>query len=168
MKNTLRLSLLATVIVLATVLAMQAAAARSHGDAVAFEATFKETNESITNRIADLGVFQLINRGTGNVHGLGDASIMLSATQDRTVQPCGPGSWTNAAVRRIVLPGGVLILRELVYICQSSSGPVGTGTWIADGASSNGIFAGARGVGKVTIVLATGTATLSGGLTLNH
>jgi len=130
------------------------------------EATFTETNASITNRIADLGVFQLINTGTGTVDGLGSATLTLSATQDRTVHPCGAGSWTNAAVRRIVLADGVLVVRELVYICQTNSGPRGTGTWEVDGASSTGIFADARGRGDITIVIPTGTATLSGRLNL--
>ena len=53
------------------------------------EATFTETNVSVTNRVADLGVFQLINTGTGTVEGLGSATLMLSATQDRSVHPCG-------------------------------------------------------------------------------
>jgi hypothetical protein len=130
------------------------------------EATFTETNVSVTNRIADLGVFQLINTGTGTVEGLGSATLMLSATQDRSVHPCGAGSWTNAAVRRIVLGDGVLVVRELVHICPTESGPRGTGTWEVDGASSTGIFAGARGSGDVTIVIPTSTATLSGRLNL--
>ena len=130
------------------------------------EATFTESNVSVTNRIADLGVFQLINTGTGTVEGLGGATLMLSATQDRSVHPCGTGSWTNAAVRRIVLGDGVLVVRELVHICPTDSGPRGTGTWEVDGASSTGIFAGARGSGDVTIVIPTSTATLSGRLNL--
>jgi hypothetical protein len=130
------------------------------------EATFTETNVSITNRIADLGVFQLINTGTGTVEGFGSATLMLSATQDRSVHPCGAGSWTNAAVRRIVLDDGVLVVRELVYICPTDSGPRGTGTWEVDGASSTGVFAGARGSGDVTIVIPTSTSTLSGKLNL--
>jgi hypothetical protein len=130
------------------------------------EATFTETNASTTNRIADLGVFQLINTGTGTVEGFGSATLMLSATQDRSVHPCGPGSSTNAAIRRIVLADGVLVLRELVHVCPTSSGPIGTGTWQVDGASSTGIFAGAGGSGDVTIVIATGTATVSGKLNL--
>ena len=130
------------------------------------EATFTETNVSITNRIADLGVFQLINTGTGTVEGFGSATLMLSATQDRSVHPCGAGSWTNAAIRRIVLADGVLVLRELVHICPTPSGPHGTGIWEVDSASSTGIFAGARGSGDVAIVIPTSTATLSGRLNL--
>lgn len=130
------------------------------------EATFTETNVSVTNHIADLGVFQLINTGTGTVDGFGSATVMLSATQDRSVHPCGAGSWTNAAVRRIVLADGVLVLRELVHICQTNSGPRGTGTWEVDGASSTGVFADARGSGDVTIVIPTSSATLSGKLNL--
>ena len=130
------------------------------------EATFTETNVSVTNHIADLGVFQLINTGTGTVDGFGSATVMLSATQDRSVHPCGAGSWTNAAVRRIVLADGVLVLRELVHICQTNSGPRGTGTWEVDGASSTGLFADARGSGDVTIVIPASSATLSGKLNL--
>jgi hypothetical protein len=53
-----------------------------------------------------------------------------------------------------------------VHICPTASGPLGTGTWEVDGASSNGVFAGARGSGDVTIVIPTRTATLSGKLNL--
>ena len=130
------------------------------------EATFTETNASITNRIADLGVFQLINTGTGTVEGFGPATLTLSATQDRSVHPCGAGSSTNAAIRRVVLADGVLVLRELVHICPTASGPLGTGTWRVDGASSTGIFAGARGSGDVTIVIPTGSVTVAGKLKL--
>ena len=65
-----------------------------------------------------------------------------------------------------MLADGVLILRELVHICPTDSGPLGTGTWEVDSASSTGIFAGARGSGEVTIVIPTSTATLSGKLNL--
>ena len=87
------------------------------------EATFTETNVSVTNRVADLGVFQLINTGTGTVEGFGSATLVLSATQDRSVHPCGETSSTNAAIRRIVLADGVLVLRELVHICPTPSRP---------------------------------------------
>ena len=131
------------------------------------DASFTETNVSVTNRVVDLGVFQLINTGTGTVEGFGSATLMLSATQDRSVHPCGSTSSTNAAIRRIVLGDGVLVLRELVHICPTSSGPLGTGTWEVDGASSTGIFAGARGSGDVTIVVPTSAVTLSGRLNLS-
>ena len=141
MKNALRLPLLATALTIsASILALHAAASPLN-DGNRLEATFSEHNASITNRIADLGVFQLINTGTGTVDGLGTATVTVSVTQDRSVQPCGPGSWTNAALRRIVLEGGVLVLREAVHICQTASGPVGTGSWQVDAASSTGIFA---------------------------
>ena len=153
------------VIVAASGLTLHAAAA-APTDGNRFEATFVETNASITNRIADLGVFQLINVGTGTVDQYGAASLVLATTQDRSVEPCGPGSWTNAATRRIVLASGVLMLRELVHICQTQSGPLGTGTWVVDGDSSTGVFAGARGSGEVAIQLATRTATLDGKLKL--
>lgn len=131
-----------------------------------FEATFVETNVSVTNRIADLGVFQLINTGTGTVEGFGAATLVLDVTQDRTVQPCGPGSWTNAGIERISVEAGVLILRAVAYVCQTASGPVATERWWVDGASSTGVFANARGSGEGTVLIATSTHTLSGKLNL--
>jgi len=131
-----------------------------------FDATFHESTASVTNRIADLGTFQLINTASGTVEGRGAATMVLSVTQDRSVQPCGPGSWTNAGIRRIVLPDGVLILRATAYVCQSASGPVATETWTVDGASSTGVFAGARGSGEGTVDIPTATSSLSGKLKL--
>jgi hypothetical protein len=166
MKYAPRLSLMAAALVtLASALALQAAAGPPN-HANRLEATFTETNVSVTNRIADLGIFQLINTGTGTVDGLGDATVTISVTQDRTVHPCGEESWTNAGVRRIELDEGVLVVRELAYVCQTASGPIGTGTWEVDGLSSTGIFAGARGSGDDRIVIASGTSTLSGSLNL--
>ena len=162
----LRLALLVAVLgALASGIALTAASgASSEGNR--FEATFVETNVSITNRIADLGIFQLINTGTGTVEGFGAATVVLAISQDRSVEPCGAGSWTNAGTRRIVLAAGVLMLRELAYVCQTASGPIATGTWTVDGASSTGVFAGARGSGEVTVDLPTRTATHSGKLKL--
>jgi hypothetical protein len=130
------------------------------------KASFTETAGSVTNRIADLKTFQLINTGSGTVEGFGVATVVVGITQDRSVTPCGPGSWTNAATRRIVVDEGVLILRELSIACPTSSGPVITGTYEVDGPSSTGIFAGARGPGDFTVDVATATATLSGKLKL--
>ena len=111
MTRMLRLPVLAVLlVVLASGVALQAAASPPN-HANRFEATFDESTASVTNRIADLGVFQLINTGTGTVEGFGEATLVMSATQDRTVQPCGPGSWTNSTIRRIVLADGVLVLR---------------------------------------------------------
>jgi hypothetical protein len=166
MTSVRRLWLLAAALAtLASALALQAAAGPPN-QANRLEATFTETNASVTNRIGDLGVFQLINTGTGTVEGLGEGTLTVSVTQDRTVSPCGPGGWTNAGIRRIALEAGVLVVRELVHICQTASGPIGTGTWVVDSNSSTGRFAGARGVGESQIVLATSTATLSGSLKL--
>jgi hypothetical protein len=130
------------------------------------EATFTEAAQSITNRIADLGTFQLINTGTGAVEGFGSATEVVGITQDRSVSPCGAGSWTNAATRRIVLDDGVLELFELSTACPTQAGTEITGTYEVDGLSSTGVFAGARGSGDVTVDLATHTATLSGRLHL--
>jgi hypothetical protein len=130
------------------------------------DASFTEAAASITNRLADLRTFQLINTGSGSVEGFGPATVVVGITQDRSVTPCGPGSWTNAATRRIVLDGGTLIVREASIACPSPSGPVITGEYEVDGLSSTGIFAGARGSGDLTVDVPTSTATLSGKLKL--
>jgi hypothetical protein len=166
MKKLIRLTFAAAAAAaLASALAI-AVRAEATNDANRLQATFHETNASVTNRIADLGVFQLINTGTGSVDGFGAATMTISVTQDRSVHPCGPGSWTNAAVRRITVDAGVLVIRELAYVCQTASGPVASATWNVDGPSSTGVFAGARGSGDERVDIATHTATLSGRLHL--
>jgi hypothetical protein len=166
MKKTLRVLLPAGMLaVLAGAAALHAAAAQP-GDGNRVEATFAETNLSITNRIADLSVFQLINTGSGTLEGYGAATMVVDVTQDRSVHPCGAGSWTNAGIRRITVAAGVLVLRELAYVCPTPSGLLGTSTWTVDGPSSTGVFAEARGDGTETIDLTTHTSTLSGKLHL--
>jgi hypothetical protein len=166
MKNAFRMPLLfSAVIVLASGLTLHAAAAPPN-HANRLDASFTESAASITNRIADLGTFQLINTGSGTVEGFGAATVVVGITQDRSVTPCGPGSWTNAATRRIVLQEGVLVLRGLAIRCPTDSGPDVTGTYEVDGLSSTGIFAGARGSGEDTVNTVTHTSTLSGKLKL--
>ena len=157
----------ATLVALASGLAIGSASGAGSG-AKRFEAQFQESNVLVTNRIADLGIFQLINTGTGTVEGFGPATMVLAMSQDRSVTPCGPGSWTNAGLRRIVVSAGVLILRNRAYVCQTAAGPVATGTWRVDGDSSTGIFAGARGSGTETVHIPTARSTLSGKLKLAH
>src|SRR4051812_13681740 len=144
------------------------AASGAPAEAKQFEATFEESAVSITNRIADTGVFQLINTASGTVEGYGAATMVIGVTQDRAVEPCGRGSWTNAAVRRIVVGAGVLVLRATAYVCQTASGPVATEHWTVDGGSSTGVFASARGGGVGAVNLATHTSTLSEKLKLAH
>src|SRR6266542_257618 len=166
MKNSIRLSLLVTVLItLASGLALRAAAGRPN-HANRLEASFAESPASITNRIADLEILQLISTGIGTLEGFGSATVVVGITQDRSVTPCGPGSWTNAATRRIVVDGGVLVLREVGIRCPTASGPDITGTYEVDGLSSAGIFAGARGTGDDTIDTVTHTSTVSGKLKL--
>jgi hypothetical protein len=166
MKKMIHLALVAgAVAAVASALAIAARAEpQSHGNRL--EASFTEEAQSITNRIADLGTFQLINTGSGTVEGFGAATVVVGITQDRSVTPCGPGSWTNAATRRIVLTEGVLVLRELAIRCPTDSGPDIIGTYEVDGLSSTGIFAGARGSGEDTVNTVTHTSTLSGRLNL--
>jgi hypothetical protein len=166
MKRMVRLPLIVgAVVVLASALAIHASA-KATDDGNRLEATFDESTVSIMNRVADLGVFQLINTGTGALDGFGPATVMLSVTQDRSVHPCGPGSWTNAAIRRITVDAGVLVIRELAYVCQTASGPLASSTWSVDGASSTGVFADARGSGEGSVDLTARTSTLSGKLHL--
>jgi hypothetical protein len=166
MKHALRLPLLVlAVVAVASMLALHASA-RSASDGNRLEASFTETNVSITNRIADLGVFQIINSGSGTLERFGPATMVFGVTQDRSVQPCGPGSWTNAGMRRITVAAGVLVVRELAYVCQTASGPIASSTWTVDGPSSTGVFAGARGSGAGSADLTAHTSTLSGKLHL--
>jgi hypothetical protein len=166
MKKARRFWLLVIALVAVTSSFALHAAAGAQTDGNRLEASFTESAASITNRIADLGVFQIINTGTGTLEGFGPATMVLGVTQDRSVQPCGPGSWTNAAIRRITVAAGTLVIRELAYVCQTASGPVATSTWTVDGASSTGAFADARGSGEGSVDLTTRTATLSGKLKL--
>lgn len=165
MRTTLKLLALATIAALAAGVASYADA-RPTTDGNRFEATFVETSASVTNRIADLGMFQLMNTGTGTVEGYGQGTVVLAVSQDRTVQPCGAGSWTNAGLRRIALADGILVLREIAFVCQMASGPQATGTWEVDSASSTGAFAGAVGSGLVSVDIPTRTATHTGKLKL--
>jgi len=166
MKKAIRIPLLVSaVIVLASGLALHAAAGVPN-DGNRFEASFSESAASITNRIDDLGTFQLINTGSGTVDGFGPATVVVGITQDRSVTPCGPGSWTNAATRRIVVDGGVLVLREVSIRCPTATGPDIMGTYEVDGLSSTGIFAGARGTGVDAVNTVIHTSTLSGKLKL--
>ena len=167
MTRTIRPLFVAAALVALASVAIGSASGARHGT-IRFEAQFQESNVLLTNRIADLGIFQLINTGNGTVEGFGPATLVLAMSQDRSVTPCGPGSWTNAGLRRIVVSAGVLILREHAYVCQTAAGPVATGTWRVDGDSSTGIFAGARGSGTDTVHIPTARSTLSGKLKLAH
>jgi hypothetical protein len=166
MKNMIRLAVVACPVAVAASALAIAVRAEPANHANRLEASFTEATQSITNRIADLGTFQLINTGTGAVEGFGSATEVVGITQDRSVSPCGAGSWTNAATRRIVLDDGVLELLELSIACPTPAGTEITGTYEVDGLSSTGAFAGARGDGSVTVDIAAHTATLSGTLKL--
>ena len=159
-RTPLRLVALPLIVLSCAVLAHSAAGAAT--DRKAFSATFVESRVSTTDRVADLGVLQFVNTGTGTVEGYGAATVVLAMSQDRSVQPCGAGSWTNAGTRRIVAADGVLVLRTLAYVCQTVGGPLASGSWTVDGASSTGVFAGARGSGTESVDILTRSSTLSG------
>jgi len=116
----------------------------------------------VTNRIADLGTLQLITTGSGSEEGFGAATVVVSITQDRAVTPCGQGSWTNAATRRISL-GGDFLAREVVVSRPERTGvsrdlaPILGGTVIFAGATGSGT--GRLNLAPAPIVTAPGTIT---------
>jgi len=132
--------------------------------------TFSETPAVITDHVADLGIRQLILTSSWTLDGFGPVTDVTSVTQDTAVHPCGPGSSSESATRRIVASAGMLVLREGGIQCITASGPVFNGTYVVDGDASTGIFAGADGSGTVTVHVAIpprpGTTTLSGRLKL--
>jgi hypothetical protein len=132
--------------------------------------TFSETPAVITDHVADFGIRQLILTSSWTFDGFGPVTDVTSVTQDTAVHPCGPGSSSESATRRIVAGAGTLVLREGGIQCLTTSGPVFTGTYVVDGDASTGIFAGADGSGTVTVRIAIpplpGTTNLSGRLKL--
>jgi hypothetical protein len=168
MRTTIRLALLVAVAAAAASVEPLHSAAGARTATTNFRAAFTETNTSVTNRVADLGVFQLINTASGTVDGYGPATVVLAMSQDRSVEPCGPGSWTNAGTRRIVFGRGVLVLHEVAEVCDTEIGLVARGTWTADGTSSTGAFAGSWGSGRTAVYLPARLATLTGTLRLRH
>jgi hypothetical protein len=166
MKKMIRLALVAgAAAALASILAITVRAEPTN-HANRLDVTFTETPASITNRVADLGVFQLILTASGTLDGFGPVTEVVSVTQDRAVHPCGAGSDSESATRRIVAGDGTLALREAGIKCPTPSGLVFSGSYEVDGLSSSGVFAGASGEGSVTVDIATHTATLSGKLKL--
>ena len=176
MKKTIRLSLLATaVIVLASGFALHASltasaaptqsargAAGSPADSM-FHATFTDSPVSGTKR---LGMVELILHGTGTVQGFGAATDVVGVVEDFAASPCGTGGASNSSQQRIVVHGGVLATSSTGMNCVTASGPQVTGTYRVEGRASTGIFAGARGTGHFTVSAATGQDRLSGTLIL--
>ena len=108
MKKMIRLALVAgAVAALASALAI-AVRAEPTNHANRLEVTFGETPALITDRVADLGIFQLILTASGTLDGFGPVTEVVSVTQDRAVHPCGPGSDSESATRRIVAGDGTL------------------------------------------------------------
>ena len=146
--NARRLALLIVVLsALSSGVALNAATGAS-SDGNRFEATFSETNASITNRIADLGVFQLINTGTGTVEGLGAAKVVLGVTQDRSVMPCGPGSWSNAAVQQSCSARGYLSCASSCASARRRPARSERAPGRSTATRGTGLFADARGSGE--------------------
>ena len=176
MKKTIRLSLLATaVIVLASGFALHASltasAASAHSARGAagspagsmLNATFTDSDVSVT---PGLGMVELILTGTGTVQGFGAATDVVGVVEDFAASPCGPGGASNSSQGRFVLPGGMLELSTDGMSCVTASGSQVTGTYRVDGRASTGIFAGAHGSGHVRVDVTTGHEALSGTLIL--
>ena len=157
------ISLAASAVMTAGVVAGLQASARASTDGNRLQATFTASPVSVT---PNLGMVELILSGTGTVEGFGAATEAVGLVQDHAVIPCGAGSYSDTASRRIVLHGGVLILHEAGMTCLTASGLQATATYQVDGRASTGIFAGARGTGNVTVDVATHRETLSGKLIL--
>jgi hypothetical protein len=160
----------ASVIALAAGAVAVGAAAGPRNDGNRLEATFEEVRIATHDRSADLGILQAINSGAGTVEGFGDATEILAVSQDRTVTPCGPGSRSNATIRRVVVAAGTLVLQGAGITCPTATPGelLVTNTFVVDGASSTGIFAGARGTGTDTVLLPSRTVSLKGKLHLKR
>jgi hypothetical protein len=131
---------------------------------------FDETRLSI-HEPPGLGMRQVIASGVGTFEGFGPATEIVAVSQDLTVAPCGVGSNTSTILRRIVVPQGTLVVKSLAHRCPAPFGILATGRYEIDGASSTGIFAGARGRGSDIIEIepppnGPATATLTGKLRL--
>jgi len=157
------ISLAASAVITAGAVAGLQASSQASTDGNRLQATFTASPVSVT---PNLGMVELILRGTGTVEGFGAATEAVGLVQDHAVIPCGAGSYSDTASRRIVMHGGVLILHEAGMTCLTASGLQATATYQVDGRASTGIFAGARGVGDVTVDVATHRETLSGKLIL--
>lgn len=176
MRRTFRLALVAcvaTAIAGAAAIGVFATSPPDHANRI--NVTFHETPVVVSDHVADLGIRQIIDTSTWTFDGFGSVSDVTSITVDTAVHPCGPGSSSEVATRRIVSSRGTLVLREGGVTCITASGPVVHATYVVDGNASTGVFAGAEGSGTVTVHLAIpprpGTTTLSGRLKLaesNH
>jgi hypothetical protein len=157
---------MAALIAAAAVLALQASAGVA-SDGNTLQATF--TPNQFISSTNGAGIVEVIVSGVGTVNGLGVATDVVGLVQDHAVSPCGTGSYTDTASRRISLAGGLLILHEAGETCQTDNGLEATATYSVDGQASTGIFAGAEGTGSVTVTgigTPSQTETLSGKLKL--
>ena len=157
------ISLAASAVITAGVVAGLQASAQASTDGNRLQATFTTSPVSVT---PNLGIVELILSGTGTVEGFGAATEIVGLVQDHAVTPCGAGSYSDTASRRVVMHGGVLILHEAGMTCSTASGLQATATYQVDGRASTGIFEGARGTGDVRVDVATRRETLSGKLIL--
>jgi hypothetical protein len=167
MRAALRISLIGVATVLVSGGIVGAAAEPDHGNRL--EATFTETRLAVQDR-PDLGIRQVISKGTGSLDGFGAATEIGAVSIDLAVTPCGPGSSTSTIMRRIVVSQGTLVVKTLAHRCPTPTGLLATGEFQVDGASSTGVFAGAWGTGSEETEIAPAPAspivTISGKLHL--
>jgi hypothetical protein len=137
-----------TALLPAAALAVGAAADQSARRGNRLLITFEETRVAIQEP-PGFGMRQVIVSGVGTFDGFGAATELAAVSQDLTVAPCGAGSNTSTILRRIVVPEqGTLILKSLAHRCPAPFGIHAVGAYEVDGASSTGIFAGAKGRGS--------------------
>src|SRR5207247_8755544 len=101
MRTTLRITLVAIAAVVVGGGIVVGAAAEQPNHANRLEATFDVTRLAIADHAADLGIRQVIAKGTGTLEGFGPATEIVAASIDLTVTPCGPRSHTTTSPRRI-------------------------------------------------------------------
>jgi hypothetical protein len=150
----------------AVVLVLQASAGVA-GNGNSLQATFNPSR-FVSSTNGD-GIVEVIVSGAGTVDGFGAATEVVGLIQDHAVTPCGAGSYSDTASRRISLTDGILVLHEGGETCQTDGTLEATATYVVDGRASTGVFAGARGTGSVTITgigTPSQTETLTGKLKL--
>ena len=103
------ISLAASAVITAGAVAGLQASSQASTDGNRLQATFTASPVSVT---PNLGMVELILSGTGTVEEFGAATEAVGLVQDHAVIPCGAGSYSDTASRRIVMHGGVLILQR--------------------------------------------------------
>src|SRR5215469_9727921 len=98
----------ATAIASAAAVGVWADAPPDHANQI--NVTFHETPAVVTNHVADLGIRQIILTSSWTFAGFGPVTDVTSVTQDTLVHPCGAGSSSETAARRLEAGAGKRVL----------------------------------------------------------